>query len=180
MKKYVLVALISVFVLSGCGNNPTDHLDKAAESLKNDNVAEAIGHYESIISDFADSPEYPVALFELGRIYQGRLVKNISSENSVKKAIYYFQTVVNDFPEHEKAPSSLFMIGFIQANELNDFESASKSYNLFLERYPDHELAPSAQEEIDIMGLDPDDILKNKLESQITKEGTDIESGTVE
>lgn len=171
MKRLLLVLLMHASILLvSCSTDANDHLDMAADALKNDNVSEAIGHYETIIADHKDSKAYPIALFELGRIYQGRLANNISAENSVKKSMYYFQKVVNEFSEHEKAPSSLFMIGFIQANELNDYESASESYQLFLERYPEHELAASAQEEIDIMGLDPDEILRSKLDGQITSE----------
>ena len=57
----------------------------------------------------------------------------------------------------------LFMAGFVQANDLHDYDAASETYNLFLKTYPDHELATSAKEELDNMGLTPEEILKKNL-----------------
>ena len=50
------------------------------------------------------------------------------------------------------------MIGYIYANVKNDSANALKEYNVFLEKYPDHELAPSVQFEIQWLGKDINDI----------------------
>jgi len=39
-----------------------------------------------------------------------------------------------------------------------DLEKASSYYNLFLEKFPDHELTPSVQFEIDNLGRDINEI----------------------
>ena len=55
------------------------------------------------------------------------------------------------------------MCGYIQANELKDFDAATKTYKLFIEKFPDSEFAVSAKAELDNMGLAPEEILKKNL-----------------
>jgi hypothetical protein len=55
------------------------------------------------------------------------------------------------------------MAGFVEANELQNYEAATETYNLFLKTFPDHELATSAKEELDNMGLTPEEILKKNI-----------------
>jgi TolA-binding protein len=74
-----------------------------------------------------------------------------------------FRSVYEKYPNSEQAPMGLFMAGFVEANELNDYDAATKTYNLFLETFPDHELATSAKEELDNMGLTPEEILKKNI-----------------
>ena len=67
---------------------------------------------------------------------------------------------MDNFPETREEPHAQFMIGYIYANvnEVRDSESALIEYNLFLDKYPDHELAPSVEFEIDWLGKDINDI----------------------
>jgi len=78
----------------------------------------------------------------------------------MNKSIESFKKIFEKYPQNKYAPVSLFMSGFVQANELQNYDEATKAYNLFLQKYPDHELAKSAKEELDNMGLSPEDILK--------------------
>ncbi len=55
------------------------------------------------------------------------------------------------------------MVGFIQANEFRQFDDATKSYKLFLQKYPNHSLSKAAKDELDNMGLSADQILNNKI-----------------
>jgi len=53
------------------------------------------------------------------------------------------------------------MIGYRYANDLNDLEKAKEAYNEFLQKYPEHELAPSVQWELDHLGQDISEIELN-------------------
>jgi len=55
------------------------------------------------------------------------------------------------------------MAGFILANDLNMYNEATEAYNLFMETFPKHELAASAKEELDNMGLTPEEILQKNI-----------------
>ena len=74
------------------------------------------------------------------------------------EAITYYKDVVTNFTGSREEPHAQFMIGYIYANVKNDSANALKEYNVFLEKYPDHELAPSVQFEIQWLGMDINDI----------------------
>ena len=59
---------------------------------------------------------------------------------------------LRDFPKNN--------ITVLYADDLMKYDEATSSYNLFLEKYPSHPLAVSAKEELDNMGLSPEEILK--------------------
>jgi len=50
------------------------------------------------------------------------------------------------------------MVGYVQANILNDIDQARITYKIFLEKFPDHELTPSVQFELDNLGRDINEI----------------------
>jgi hypothetical protein len=46
----------------------------------------------------------------------------------------------------------------VNANSLENLEEAKKYYTLFVEKYPDHELADDAQYELNTLGQDINDL----------------------
>lgn len=162
MKKF-LFPMFLLLLFAGCGKSDKELMEQASESIKNNNVVEAVDYYNQIIEKHPDSELAPAAAYELGRLYQGQIVSKLSKEESFKKAIESFNLVFEKYPQSKEAPTSLFMIGFIYANEFRNFEEATNVYNKFIEMFPQHELARSAQDELDFMGLSPEDILAKKL-----------------
>jgi TolA-binding protein len=156
-----LIAVISSIILFGCEKkSEDDYLNSAKESIKNNNIPEAIISYEALVEEYPESKEAPEALFLLARIYQNKMIKNLSDKESLEKAAQIYKEIYDKYPQSERAPLSLFMSGFIQANDLKDYTKATSLYNLFLEKYPGHEWASQAKVELDNMGLSPDEILK--------------------
>jgi len=163
MKKVLSVFAITTLLLAGCSKTTDkEYLDKAAESVKNGNISEAVSSYEKLVEEYPESKLAPDALLKEAALYQGNKVKNISKEESLIKSAEIFESVAEKYPKNEQAPQSLFMAGFIYANELKNYDEATKIYKTFLEKYPDNELASSAQDELDNMGLTPEQILKKK------------------
>ena len=162
MKSY-LIALVLAFLFVGCTKSDLSYLNDAREHLKNTNVNEAIKSYEEMIAKFPKSDSCAAAHFELGKIYQAKLVKELSAEESYGKALDHYGIVVNRYPKSNEAPYALFMVGYIQANHTKRFDDATRTFNNFLSDYPNHELASAAQDELDYMGLSPEDILQKKL-----------------
>jgi TolA-binding protein len=95
------------------------------------------------------------------------MLKNIDEHVSLEKAVRYYKKVFDEHPNSLQAPASLFMSGFILANELKNYKQAKIIYNLFLQKFPNHELAASAREELNNLGLSPEEILKNKKTQNI-------------
>ena len=169
MKYLIPATLVTVlFLLNGCSSKSSeDYMKAAQENIKQKNIPEAITNYESVVNEFPQSPEAPEALFQIATLYQNKMIKNLSDVQCYKKAEETFRNVFNKYPDNEKAPMALFLSGFILANDLRNFEEATKTYNLFLEKYPKHELAQSAKEELENMGLSPDQILQKKTQKNI-------------
>ena len=74
------------------------------------------------------------------------------------EAIANFKKIIEYYPEGENTPKATFMIGFINANDLKKLDEAKKYYTLFLEKYPEHELADDAEYELKTLGQDINDL----------------------
>jgi len=73
-------------------------------------------------------------------------------------AIAAYVNVVNNFSGTNQEAQAQFMIGYIYANILGDNAKAEMNYKIFLDRFPDHELAPSVQFELNYLGKDINEI----------------------
>lgn len=163
MKK--ILSLFILLILFGCGSKKSaeELLTEANTNLKNNKVPEAVLLFEEIINEYPESDKVPEVLSQLASIYQNKMLKNLSDTESLEKAVSFFRRIFDDYPESSYAPTGLFMSGFVLANELNYYDRATETYKLFLEKYPNHELAASAKEEVVNMGLSPEEILKKNL-----------------
>jgi len=161
-------AIISIFLLLlvvSCSTKKTDRelFDKAEQYVKEDKIPEAIQGYEELLSEYSNSNLAPEALSQLAGIYQNKLVKSITEKDNLEKAVALFKRLHDDYPESEQAPTGLFMAGFINANELQNYDEATKLYKQFLTEYSENELAASAQAELDYMGMAPEDIIEKNV-----------------
>ncbi len=162
MKKIFYFLLLGLVLNSCSTKKDTDYKTAAEDHLQKGNVPEAITAYEDLMKEFPESKLAPEAQYKIATIYQNKLVKNLSDKESLRKAAETFKLVYEKYPESKEAPMALFMSAFIQANELKQFDEATKTYNLFLAKYPNHELTSSAREELENMGLSPEEILRKK------------------
>ena len=160
MKKYLFLVLIPLLIISCSKTSDKEYLDQAKKLLDEKKTAEAVTSLETLVNEYPESGIASQALVQLAQIYQNQLDKNIKPTESFEKAEKYFMQVYEKYPDSEEAPKALFMSGFILANDLQNYDKATTSYNLFLEKYPSHPLAVSAKEELDNMGLTPEEILK--------------------
>ncbi len=163
MKKALSVFAIIVFLLAGCSKtSDKEYMDEAAKNAKDGKYSEALSSYQKLVMEYPGSKLAPEALVKEAALYHDNKIKNMSKEESIKQSAKIFVSVADKYPKSEQAPQSLFMAGFIYANELKNYDEAIKTYKLFLEKYPDSELASSAKDELDNMGLTPEQILKKK------------------
>ncbi len=85
------------------------------------------------------------------------LAKTIENYN---KAIELYQNIMTHMPQHKRASTALFMTGFIYANDLNQLDKAKETYETFLQKYPNDELAESAKMELANLGKSPEELIK--------------------
>ena len=163
IKKLLFVIIISLTFFTCSKTSDKDYMKMASEKEKEGKISEALSDYSKLVAEYPESELASEAIIKQASLYHENKVKNISRKEALTKAAELFISVSEKYPENEKAPSSLFMAGFIYANEIMDFNKAKEVYNLFLKKYPEHELSSSAKEELNNMGLTPDEILKKKI-----------------
>ena len=89
--------------------------------------------------------------------YYSKAQENYANQK-FELAIENFKGIAENYTDGKRHAESLFMLGFINANDLQDFEEAKKYYSIFVEKYPQHELADDAQYELDNLGKDINDL----------------------
>jgi peptidyl-prolyl cis-trans isomerase C len=65
-------------------------------------------------------------------------------EKDSSRRLRVYQLFGEAHPESPYAPQAMFMVGFTQADEQKAFDKARASFQAFVQKYPDHELVPSA------------------------------------
>ena len=163
MLRSILSILVLTLLIVAC-NTTTDKdiYDLAQQKYTDENYPETLQEYERLIKEFPETQYRAKALFEIGKLYHGEVVKSLTKEQNLNKGINYYKKVYNEFPDSAYAPNSLFMIGFILANELQELDSARFYYNKFIASYPDNEMVLSAKAEIENLGVSAEEILKRK------------------
>ena len=161
--KITYLLLFTGLLLAGCGKKgPEDYMKEAKSGIDGKNISAAVTAYQNVVNEYPDSPQAPEALFQLGTLYQNKMVTNIEAKASLEKAVDIFKSISDKYSDDKLAPKSLFMSGFILANDLKEYNKATIIFNIFLKKYPKSDLVNSAKEELDNMGLSPEEILKNK------------------
>jgi len=158
----IIIIIFISFIITGCSKSDKGLWDDAVKYQKEQKVTEANNSYEQVYDKHPESPLAPKALFEIGKLYQSRSVKDMNVVASLNKAVEYYGKIFNEYPNSTEAPKALFMKGFIQSNELQDYPAAKSSFNLFIQKYPNSEMIVSAKAELENMGKSPEEILKKE------------------
>ncbi len=80
------------------------------------------------------------------------------NQEKYEPAIGNFKNIIEYYPEGENTPKATFMIGYIYANNIENLDAAKKYYELFIKKYPNHDLADDADYELQTLGQDINDL----------------------
>lgn len=167
---FFLLLTLSI-LLTFCGGKSDSILfDEAKVFIEEKKYDEAVVLFNQLVDENKDSELAPKALFENAKIYQGQVLKNLSSKESLLKSVEVYKKIVNNYPTSEEAENSLFMAGFILANDLFDLEAAKETYEQYLSKYPNGQLADDATIELQNLGKTPEEILKDKIQQDLSNE----------
>ncbi|MCX6230070.1 MAG: tetratricopeptide repeat protein [Bacteroidetes bacterium] len=176
-RNLIIVMAIAIFAITACKtakertSEKITVLEKEIMSSKTkiDSVKaqKLIDLYVNFADNFKTDTITPVYLLKAADI----------SMNILKhqQSIQLLDRIMKDYTGFSKVPDCLFLKAFIYENQAKDFEKAKAFYTEFLNKYPNHELAPSAKAAIDNMGI-PMDILiksfeqKNKESKETSKQ----------
>ena len=166
MKFSFLTLLFIALVFAGCSKKSDEYyMEQARSAAEKNNIPEAVIAYQNLLNEYPESSKAPTAIFQLATLYQNKMINgdSLTDTQSLEKAATMFRSIYDKYPESNLAPKALFMSGFVQANNLKQYPEATNTFNLFLQKFPNNELASSAHEELNNMGLTPEQIIKNKV-----------------
>ena len=164
MKKYFFLVFLPLIIVSCSKTSDQEYMNQANNFIKEKKIIDALKSYENVLSEYPESNLAPKALVGIATIYESRLVDSLSAKDSYEKASSYYYKVYEKYPDSEEAPIALFQAGFLQDDALKNYDEATRIYNLFLSKYPNHKHATVVKQALDIMGIDPLDII-NKNEA---------------
>lgn len=160
---YILVSLI---VISCGGKSDIELFEEGMSLIDEKQYDEAANVFEKISEDYPKSELAAKAIFESAKLYQGQVIKNISERASLVKSVELYKKVYNNYASSDAAENALFMAGFILANELTELNAARQTYELYLEKYPNGQLADDARVELQNLGKTPEQILMEKMKNE--------------
>lgn len=76
------------------------------------------------------------------------------------KTLTIYDWMIDDYPDYEKTPTVVFLKGFLLDNEMGKLDLAKQSYETFIDRYPEHELASHVKFLIENLGKSDEEILE--------------------
>jgi tetratricopeptide (TPR) repeat protein len=100
----------------------------------------------------------PYLLFRAGDVARGA--------GQVKKAIKLWNIVWHDYEDHRIAPGSLFAQAFTYDAQLGDKEEAQRYYQLFVKKYPNHQLSDQVKQLLSMVDKSPDELVRDFKKKQ--------------
>jgi outer membrane protein assembly factor BamD (BamD/ComL family) len=159
----ILTALLSVLIIA-C----SDHKDgmktaikgslntvtKGLDAGKLDNVA--INKADSLMQAYVD--KFPQDT--LAPNFMLKTAKLLQMQRRYSVANKVLDKLVTNYPDSKEAPEGLYLNGFIFENDEYALDKAKDRYELFLQKYPNDELAASVKTSLANLGKSPEDIIK--------------------
>ncbi len=76
------------------------------------------------------------------------------------KTLTIYDWMIESYPNYSKTPTVVFLKGFLLDNELKNLDLAKQTYETFIDRYPEHELASHVKFLIENIGKTDEEILE--------------------
>ena len=127
----------------------------SVRSLNVDESNNVLNNYLVYADTYKDDTTSASYLFKAGDLSNGL--------QRPKEAIAIFERLRTSFPKYRKTPAALFMQGFIYETSLQNKDKAKEKYKEFVQKYPGHNLTPSAQASLDQLNanLSDEDLIRS-------------------
>jgi outer membrane protein assembly factor BamD (BamD/ComL family) len=157
-----LWAVLLIVLAVSCGA-PVEKEVKAITALENELTAmearpdaarlgELLDMYLHFVDQYSDDARAQEYLYKA-------LSLSIGTNNGVI-AMELADRMLNEFPKSERIPETVFLKAFIYENQLSNLGLALKTYQDFLLRFPEHELADDAEAAINNLGKTPEELIR--------------------
>lgn len=143
---------------SGAGKLPVDEYFTRSDTLVNqgkfNEAIEMLGGVETYYP--ADTGAVIRSLNAMADIYAMNM-------NNYDQSVSLMQKIIDRYPDSPESPKCLFKIGFTCENMIKDIPRAKKSYEEFLAKYPNHELALSVKVSLEHLGESDEELLERLI-----------------
>jgi outer membrane protein assembly factor BamD (BamD/ComL family) len=146
------LSALSLGLASCSGKNARSLYGEARAAEDTGNFGTAADKYDKIVREFPAEAVAETAMYRLVTIRS-------NTPGDRQPAVAAQHRFLDLFPSSVWAPKVTFMLAFNYNNELAQYDSAKKYYRLFLEKYPNDELASSARFELETIGKGPEELL---------------------
>jgi outer membrane protein assembly factor BamD (BamD/ComL family) len=141
----------------------TKLFNDSAKSLNLATANEVFTKYIQYADKYKDDTASAIYLFKAADLSNGL--------RRPKESIALYERLRQTYPDYRKTAAALFMEAFIFETSLSDKESAKAKYKAkykeFIDKYPNHQLTPSAQASLDQLNANlTDEQLIRKFEEQ--------------
>ncbi|MDP1677989.1 MAG: tetratricopeptide repeat protein [Bacteroidota bacterium] len=152
MKLFIPLVL---FFLYSCDSFTDEELWIKIEQAKaNKNWDSTLQVSQRIIRDFPQGRYAGWARFALAESYRFK--------NRPREALDNYKLFHEQYPEMQPAALSMFLTGYMYNNNLQMYDSAKIYYEEFLQKFPNHDLAPTVKFELESMGKSPQEALNER------------------
>ncbi|MEZ5172048.1 MAG: tetratricopeptide repeat protein [Bacteroidia bacterium] len=153
----------ALLIMTSCGESREDKLakikdlegrlladsTKAKDEVAAYNLQVAYTDFQEKFPEDELSSEYLFKAADLG-INMGW------GESSIK----ILEKFISLYPDNKRTPEALFYIAYVYDNIENDDVKAGENYRAFLQKYPDHAFAESAQSSIQALGKSDEELIR--------------------
>jgi len=166
LNRYVAVLLVG-FIVFGCSKKMSEQelWADAGQLEKQEQFEQAAALYDQLYQNYPKGEHAEEAVQKSAFLYYNNF-------KDFTKAIERHELLLKTYPDSKFVPQARFMIGFIYANDLTDYDMARHYYNEFLEKHPDNELVASVKWELEHLGKDVNEQLKELFEGDQTSGGS--------
>jgi len=128
-------------------------IDTLTFELNEKQANELVNAYTEFVENFPED--------ELSAEYLYRAAEICRSIKDSQKAIDLYQKLVVEYEDFEKTPYCQFLIGFTYDNDLKDMLKAEENYELFINKYPEHEFVKDAKVLLENLGKSPEELIRS-------------------
>jgi len=153
MKPIHIPVILMACVAASCGQLTDEELWIRAEASKNSGNWDSTLHVcRRILDEYPDGAYAGWARFGIAESYRFK--------NMPREALDNYKMFYERYPNMQPSAVSLFLIASIYHNNILNSDSARYYYQRFLERYPNHDLAPTAKTELEMVRQHPPELLR--------------------
>ncbi|MEW6469538.1 MAG: tetratricopeptide repeat protein [Bacteroidota bacterium] len=180
MRTYLTCLLIPAAALfSSCSSPSAAELEAERKQHEKDSLHKLVKHLDSLVyynrkgdkvdlkvsnsavkSHLAYAERYPGEKDAALYLFRASDVA-INDLNQPALSVKILEDLVRRYPDFKELPICYFQLGTTYDNRLQDTAKTRMYYDLFLEKYPNHELAPQVRTLKTLVGKNIDDIIRD-------------------